>query len=432
MQLAESKSMDKIEKRTIKKITTRLIYFIWLLTIIAVFDRSNIGVAALTMNEELGFSNAVYGMGAGLFFIGYFFFDIPSNLFLVHFGARLWIARIMISWGIISSLTAFVYDKNTFYLLRFLLGAAEAGFYPGIIFYLSNWFPLRHQGKAFSLFMIGSSFAIALLAPVSTLLLSITWFGLSGWQWMFILEGIPAVIFGIVTIYYLPDHPKQATWLSSEEQEWLEQKLAAEKRIKEARHQFSILEALMNKQLLLLVLFAFFLLAAINTFSLWLPLIIKSTWSIPHFQIGLMVSLPFITGSLLSVLYGMHSDYTNDRKWHLAFASAMSSVCLAITIFLHPWPLLYFSFLSLSLIFLCCALAIFWTKPASFLTGTAAAVSFALISSFANLSGFIAPVLMGHLKDLTQSFNSGLWLLSGCLLLASFVIACTREYKIQS
>lgn len=422
-----------MEKQVISKVMWRLIPFLVLCYFVAYLDRVNVGFAKLHMNEALGFSEAAFGLGAGLFFIAYFLFEVPSNLFLERVGARVWIARIMISWGIVSGAFAFIpqissatgaSNEAVFYTLRLLLGACEAGFFPGIIFYLTLWFPVVYRARVISFFMLAIPISSIIGSPISGLLLNLKGFGLDGWQWLFILEAIPSVLVGIGVLVYLTDFPRQAHWLKPEEIAWLENVQATEKKNKEKVEHLSLFQALTDARILLCALVYFCLNAASYGVAFFLPTIIKG-FGVSDTQTGLLAALPFVFGGIGMVLLGRHSDRTMERKGHVAVALLMAGIGIGLSGLVSN-PVLIMALLCFAQIGVSAVPPMFWPLPASFLTGASAAAGIAAINSLGNLSGFAGPYAMGYLKDLTGNFTAGLLLLAGCAVVGAGVVMSLR------
>jgi ACS family tartrate transporter-like MFS transporter len=422
-------AMDNVEKRTIGKVMRRLIPFLILCYFVAYLDRVNVSFAKLHMNQALGFSEAAFGLGAGLFFIAYFLFEVPSNIFLARVGARVWIARIMVSWGIVSAAFAFIpsiagatglSNDTVFYTLRLLLGACEAGFFPGIIFYLTLWFPALYRARVISFFMLAIPISSIVGAPISGLLLNLTGLGLDGWQWLFILEALPSVLVGVGVLFYLTDFPHQARWLHQDEIAWLEGVQAAEKRNKEKVEHLSLFQALTDIRILLCALVYFCLNAASYGVAFFLPTIIKA-FGVSDTQTGLLAALPFVFGAIGMVLFGRHSDQTMERKAHVAAALLMSAIGIGLSGLVSS-PVIVMALLCFAQIGVSAVPAMFWPLPASFLTGASAAAGIAAINSLGNLSGFAGPFAMGYLKDLTGTFTVGLLLLAGCAVIGAAVV----------
>jgi ACS family tartrate transporter-like MFS transporter len=422
----------ELEKRTLGKITRRLIPFCMLLFILNYLDRVNIGFAALQMNQDLGFSPTVYGFGAGIFFIGYFFFEVPSNLILERVGARLWLARIAITWGIVSTAMAWVYDETSFYLMRFLLGLAEAGLLPGILLYFSYWFPARERAKALALFMTATAISNIIGAPLSTALLELDGaFGLRGWQLMFILEGVPSAIMGLVVLRYLTDKPENAAWLAADEKVWLGRVLSAESAAKEeASGRMTIRLGLTNPRVLLIALLCFFLVSGNFGVVFWLPQIIKGFGGLSNMQVGLLSTAPYILAALAMVWWGRHSDHSGDRKWHLAIAALVGSAGLAASAMFTD-PVTSFAALCVAAIGIWSMFGVFWALPADFLSGTAAASGFALINSIGTLGGFTGPFLVGFVRERTGTFAASLLVLAAFVLVAALISMSLQQRKIS-
>ena len=423
---------DDIENRTLRKIERRLIYFCMLLFILNYVDRLNVGFAALQMNKDLSFGPTVYGIGAGIFFFGYFLFEIPSNLILERVGARVWLARIAITWGVISATMAFVYDARSFYIVRFLLGFAEAGLLPGVMLYFSYWFPMRERAKALALFMTATALSNVIGAPLSGWLLGFDGiFGLRGWQLMFVLEGIPSVLIGIAALFYLVDRPAQATWLSDEEKAWLDRELAAETAAKEkAAGHMTLWLGLTNPRVLQITLLCFFLVSGNFGVVFWMPQIIKALGDLTIMQVGLLTMVPYACAVVAMVWWGRHSDRTGDRKWHLAIAAVVGAAGLAVSA-IPGYPVLSFVALCVTAAGIWSMFGVFWAVPADFLSGKAAAGGFALINSFGALGGFLGPFLVGFVRQHTGSFTGSLLVLAGFTLMAAVISATLPRKLVQ-
>src|ERR1700692_382330 len=426
-------AMQDIEKRVIGKVMWRLIPFLIVCYFVDYLDRVNVGFAKLHMNQALGLSEAAFGLGAGLFFVGYFLFEVPSNIFLERVGARVWIARIMITWGIGSAAFSFlpsisattgIPTTGVFYSLRLLLGACEAGFFPGIIFYLTLWFPAVYRARGISRFMLAIPISSIIGSPISGMLLSVTGWGLDGWQWLFILEALPSVLVGIAVLTYLTDFPSQARWLQPDEIAWLENVQATEKRNKEKVEHLSLWQALTDPRILLCALVYFCLNAASYGVAFFLPTIIKG-FGVTDTQTGLLAALPFVFGAGGMVLLGRHSDRTMERKGHVAVALLMAAIGIGLSGLVSN-PIIVMALLCFAQIGVSSVPAMFWPLPASFLTGASAAAGIAAINSLGNLSGFAGPFAMGYLKDLTGNFTVGLLLLAGCAVLGAAVVVSLR------
>lgn len=408
-----------LEGRVLRKITWRIVPFIMVLYLIAFIDRVNIGFAALTMNKDLGFSSTVFGVGAGIFFLGYFLFEVPSNLILDKVGARIWIARVMITWGIISGCMALVQGTTSFYVLRFLLGVAEAGFFPGIILYLSYWFPARRRAAVTAMFMAAAPLATAIGSPISGALLEMDgiW-GMTGWQWMFIIEAVPAVIFGVVVLFYLTDRPEKAGWLSDEERNWLVNTMEQERAGKpKASH--SIWAGLADIRVLALALVYFGTSAGLYTLGIWAPQIIKG-FGLSSFHVGLINSIPAIFAVVAMILWARHSDRTGERTWHVVGACLLAAAGLA---FATGATSVFAVLVALTLvnIGISASKPPLWSMPTVFLSGPAAAAGIATINSIGNLGGFVGPSMIGWIKDVTGSFAGGLYFVAALLVVSAVV-----------
>ncbi len=426
--------MDDIEKRTIGKVTRRLVPFLVLCYFVAYLDRTNVGFAKLQMNGALGLDEAMYGFGAGIFFWSYFLFEVPSNLALERFGARKWIARIMITWGLISGMTAFVPQisaaigvspENTFYGVRVLLGAAEAGFFPGIIFYLTLWFPAVYRARIVGLFMAAIPLSSVIGAPVSGALLGVSGFGLDGWQWLFILEAVPAILLAFVVLGYLTDRPSQAHWLADDERAWLAQRLTAERQARENAEQIGILQALFDIRVLGLALVYFGAVATNYGVGYFMPTIVKD-FGLTNLQTGFVSAIPYVVGTLGMIWYGRRSDRHMERKWHAAVALAIAAVGIGASGF-FPDPYIKMALLSFGAFGVFSVLPVFWTLPTAFLSGASAAAGIAIINALGNLSGFFGPSVMGYLKKTTGSFQAGLLCLAGAAVVALVVVLSLRH-----
>ncbi len=405
----------------------RVLPYVFLLYIIAFLDRVNIGYAALEMTKDLGFTPQVYGFGAGIFFVGYVLLEIPGTLLVERWSARGWIGRIMISWGIVAVLMGFIHNATQFYWARFFLGAAEAGFFPGIIVYLSHWFRYEDRSKAVALFMAALPFSNLIGAPVSGLILGVNWLGLAGWRWLFIIEGIPAVIAGIITIFYLTDWPHQANWLPAEEREWLTSELEREKDRKKAERSYSIREALTDRKVILLTLAYFFVITGLYGVNFWIPTIIKQLSGLPNLLVTFITALPYAVALVSMLLVGWSSDRTNERRWHTALPMIAASVGLLLSVAVQSSVLFAVATFCLAVAGLHAHFPGFWALPTRFLGGTAAAAAIGLINSVGNLGGFVGPYLVGYLVTKTNSFFGGMLFLSLSTLVAAGCILALRQ-----
>jgi ACS family tartrate transporter-like MFS transporter len=411
----------RAQRQTLERVTRRLIPFLFVLYIVAYLDRINVGFAALQMQADLGFSDAVYGFGAGIFFLGYFVFEVPSNLILERVGPRFWISRIMITWGLVSSAMMFVRDAPTFYALRFLLGVAEAGFFPGVILYLTHWFPAAQRARAVAQFMTATALAGVIGGPVSGALLQLDGLaGLRGWQWLFLVEGLPAVLLGGVVWWTLTDRPEQAAWLAPDQRAWLAGILAAERAATEQRHGASLWRALAHRRVWSLGLLYFTLVLGIYGVSLWLPQMVAARVGASELVLGFLVAIPYAVAALAMVLVGGHSDRSAERRWHIAGPALAGAAGLATSAALEQ-PALALAGLCLAALGIWSALGPFWALPTTFLSGSAAAGGIALINSLGNLGGFVGPWALGLLKQATGSFRAGLAFLAASLLVAALL-----------
>jgi ACS family tartrate transporter-like MFS transporter len=411
-----------LESAALNKICVRVIPFLALLYFAAFIDRSNVSFAAEGMNRDLGFSAYVYGLGAGIFFIGYVLFEVPSNLILHRVGARRWIARIAITWALVAVAMVFVKSATSFYIVRFLLGVAEAGFFPGIIYYLTQWVPASQRARLIGLFMTAIPVSTALGGPVSSAILTLDGvLGLAGWQWLFLLETIPSLVLGIATLAYLPDRPAQATWLTNKEKDWLIGTLAAETSVREARYGSGIARMLTDSRILILCLAYFGVELGLYGVILWLPQIFKSA-GVPATLVGYVVAIPYGLAAISMVLWCRHSDRTNERVLHIVAASAVGFLGLAASAYLTAAPLLSVAAITAGAVGTLAILPIFWTLPAARLSGPAAAGGIALINAVGNIGGFAGPFVIGWMKDRTGSFTYGLLVVAGGVLLTGIVI----------
>jgi ACS family tartrate transporter-like MFS transporter len=427
--------MQNSEAGAIGKVSARLIPFLIVCYFIAYLDRVNVGFAALTMNKALGLTATMFGFGAGIFFFTYFLFEVPSNLFLDRFGARKWIARIMVSWGICSGAMAFIPQiahatglgaDTVFYSIRALLGFAEAGFFPGIIFFLTLWFPAAYRGRIVGSFMAAIPASSAIGAPISGLILGMNGIGgLDGWQWLFIIEASPAVLLGFVTYFYLTDRPGDAHWLAADERTWLSDRLDAERRQREAVHNLSVWQAMLNPRVWALALVYFGTVACNYGVGFWLPQIIKA-FGLSNAMTGWVTAIPYAIGAVFMVWYGYHSDATGERKAHTAIALLIAAAGIAGST-LTGNPTLTIIAFTIGACGVFGSLPVFWTLPTAVLSGTAAAAGIAVINSIGNLAGFAGPYAMGWVKDATGSFTGGL-LLIAALAVAAMVIVLVLSH----
>jgi ACS family tartrate transporter-like MFS transporter len=411
-----------LESRAIARVRWRLIPFLALLYFFAYLDRVNVGFASLQMNDAVGLSPADYGFGAGIFFFGYFLFEIPSNLVLQKVGARLWIARILIVWGVISVSMAAVVGAKSFWTLRFLLGAAEAGFYPGILYYLTLWFPARHRAAAVAQFATASMVAGIVGSPLSGLLLSLNGHGgLQGWQWLFVIEGLPSILLGVAVLALLTDRPEEARWLADDEKTWLVDTLREEHSAAADTHHGTLGAAVRDPQVWWLAANFFLLVVAGYGFNFWVPQIVKGLSGGSNLQVGGLTALPYLLAAIGMVTVAAHSDRSGERRWHSAGAALVATAGFATSVLLNDRPVASFIALCVAALGTFAATPPFWSLPTAFLRGAAAAGGIALINSVGNLGGFAGPYLVGWLKDWTGSFSGGLLVLAAAPALAALM-----------
>jgi ACS family tartrate transporter-like MFS transporter len=416
------------ESAVLSKVTRRLIPFMFLLYIVSYLDRINVGFAALQLNKELQFDPAVFGLGAGIFFIGYFIFEIPSNLIMERIGARLWIARILITWGVISSAMMFVNGVFAFYVLRFLLGIAEAGFFPGMILYLTYWFPVNTRGRAIARFTTATAIGGVVGGPISGMLLKMNGIaGLAGWQWLFLAEGIPAIVLGFVVLAVLPDGPQNAGWLTASERGWVLSQLEEEREQLKLVHSHSTLGGAIRSARVWTLAFIYF--AVIMSFygiSLWLPQIVQSFSRMSDLIVGFLSAVPYVAASFGMVIIGKRSDRTRERRRHVAGSAFAAAAGLVAAGFLKV-PAAELAALSLAALGIWGTLGPFWAMSSEFLTGTGAAAGIALINSIGNLGGFLGPYLVGLVRSRTDNFAFALLSLAVWPFMGAVVTLLTPE-----
>ena len=414
--------MSDIEKTTIRKVAVRLLPFIFMLYIVCLIDRVNLSFAALTMNRDLGLNAYVYGLGASIFFIGYFVFEVPSNLLLDKVGARLWITRIMISWGVASAAMALISGPTSFLVVRFLLGFFEAGFFPGMILYLTFWFPSAYRARVIAAFMLAIPVTGVIGGPMATSLLELNgvW-GLAGWQWMFLAEGIPAALMGFIVLAYMTDRPSSAKWLQPEEREWLEGVMQRERQEVEAQHsRLSLGQALIDPRVLALSLVYFGLGTATYGVVYFLPQIIKG-WGLTNLETGFVASIPDVVGTIGMLTWGYFSDRSTDRRSGVTASLMLCTVGLiGLGMFnASPWSLIAMAMVSVGLN---ASRPLFWSLPSVFLSRTAAAGAIALINALGNLGGIAGPTMLGWVKTATGSFSGGIYFLAVCSFIAAIIV----------
>jgi MFS family permease len=419
--LLHDPAASEIEQATMRRVARRLVPLLVACYFVAYLDRVNVSFAGLTMNRDLHLSASVFGFGAGLFFVSYFLFELPSNLILNKVGARLWIARILITWGIVSGLTAAVQGPNSFYAIRFVLGAAEAGFYPGVILYITWWFPNSYRSRIIGLFQTAIPISVIIGSIISGTILSLDglW-GLAGWQWLFIIEAVPAIVLGVVVARFLTDRPEVAHWLSPEQRSWLAGRLAAERAEREAVHHFKLGEALRSGRVLALTLVYFGNAFASYGLTIFLPQIVHR-FGISYIGTGFVTAIPYVFGAFAMVAWGLHADRTGERGRHCAAACFLSFIGLASCVFLNN-PVALMAAIILAQMGQSAIAPTFWPLPSAMLTGTAAAGGIAMINSVGNLGGFLGPYAMGLARDATGSFGIGLLIIASGMLVAGITL----------
>ena len=411
---------DSFETATYNKVGWRLIPFLLICYVVAYLDRVNVGFAKLQMLQDLKFSETIYGLGAGIFFIGYFLFEVPSNVILHRVGARVWIARIMVTWGVISAGMMFVESATSFYVMRFLLGVAEAGFFPGIILYLTYWYPAARRARMTALFMSAIALSGVIGGPLSGWIMQsfAGVNGLKGWQWLFILEGLPSVLVGIVTFFYLDDSIKQAKWLTSEEKALLERNIVVENT---GKQDLSIRAVFADPRVWLMSLIYFTFVMGLYGVSFWLPTIIKATGVKDALQIGFLTAIPYGSAVVAMILVSRSADRSRERRWHIAIPALLGASGLVLSAVWGQNTVLAMTALTVATMGILTTLPLFWSLPTAFLAGAGAAAGIALINSLGNLAGFVSPFLVGWLKDLTQTTNTGMYMLAGSMVLGALL-----------
>jgi ACS family tartrate transporter-like MFS transporter len=426
---------DQVVQGAVRKAMWRLLPFLGFCYFLNYVDRTNVGFASLTMNADLGLSATAYGLGAGLFFVAYFFFEVPSNVILHKVGARVWIARIMVTWGIIASATAFVQGEISFYIVRLLLGAAEAGFFPGIILYLTYWFPRVQRAKVVALFFLAVPISTVVGSPISTLLIQNgdgVWGFDAGWRFMFFVEGLPSIVVGFLVLFLLTDRPGKATWLSAEEREALENKIATEDS-EQVRHTTGIREGLRDSRVVGLSFVYFGIVFGSYVLSFFLPQVVSDLqerfgikFSIA--QIGLITAIPYAVAAVVMIINARHSDRTGERRLHVAIPAFVGAAGVAVALFMDS-PYLVIAAMTLCAVGVNSAIPVFWQLPSTFITGVGAAAGIAMINSFGNIGGFAGPYLTGWLRDLTGNNKSGMFVVAAFMVMAGIVVLVVGRRK---
>jgi len=422
----DARFTPELQRRTILKVSRRLLPLVVVAYLIAYIDRTNIAVAALTMNKDLGFTASLYGIGAGIFFIGYALFEVPSNMILEKVGARIWIARIMITWGIVSGLMATVVGPASFLSLRFLLGVAEAGFFPGMILYFTYWFPARYRGRVISTLFIAVPVANAVASVISGAILEMDGIlGLRGWQWVFIIEAIPAVLLAFVVLRYMTDRPMVATWLSADEKEWLEGELQAERAKVDAAGKLSVVQVLTDPRVLAISAIYFFSATANYGITFFLPQIVKGLGH-SNFMTGMLTAIPYTIGVLGLLAFGYSSDRFMERRRHLITAATVGGLGFLLAAWAGNsyWAL---AAMCIATIGTYGSRPTMWPMPSQFLTGASAAVGIALINSIGNLGGYVGPFVVGWIRDSTKSFEMAVYFLAACAFASGLVAFAAKR-----
>lgn len=415
-----------VEARAIRRVRRRLIPFLALMYFVAYLDRFNVGFAALQMNEALGFSGAVYGFGAGIFFIAYFLFEVPSNLILARVGARVWLARIAILWGVVAMAMMLISGPRSFYAMRFLLGAAEAGFFPGVIYYFTFWFPAGERARAVAQFSMASMVAGMLGGPLSGVLLAMRGMaGLDGWQWLFLIEGVPAVVLGVIALRFLTDRPEEARWLPDDEKAWLIDTLRRERAASPHPSASALKTGLLEPMVWRYAAALFFIVTSGYGFSFFLPQIVRRVSGESDLVVGLLTAIPFTAAAITMVIWAAHSDRTGERRRHVTLSALVAALGLFSSTF-APSPVLSLAALSIAAMGLYSFTPPFWSMPTAFLRGPAAAAGIALINATGNLGGFLGPYLMGWLQDLSGDFLIGLRVMAAAAVVSAVLVITTR------
>jgi D-galactonate transporter len=411
---------EQLEASTYAKVTVRLLPFLFLSYVAAYLDRVNVGFAKLQMLNDLQFSETIYGLGAGIFFIGYFLFEVPSNIIMHKVGARVWIGRIMITWALLSAATVFVTTPTMFYVVRFFLGVAEAGFFPGIVLYLTYWFPAARRSRMNALFMIGIPVAGVIGGPLSGWILNAMngFHGMAGWRWMFLIEAVPSLVLGIMTIFYLPNRIRDAKWLNNEEKQLLEENIAKENTGK-ADHSLSAVFG--NPRVWLMAAIYFCCMMGLYGVSFYLPTLIKAAGVKDALDVGLLTAIPYGFAVVAMLAIAKSADRTRERRWHFTVASALGGLGLLLATIYGDNVVLAMAALSLGTAGLLATMPVFWTYPSSILGGTAAAAGIAMINSVGNLAGFVSPSIIGFMKDVTNSTNAGMYVVSAALFVGAML-----------
>jgi ACS family tartrate transporter-like MFS transporter len=415
-------AMSEVGVRARRRIAWRLLPFVFLLYLVAYLDRANVSFAALRMNLDLGFSDRVFGLGVAMFYVGYVLFEVPGAIIVERWSARKWTARIMISWGLATILSGLVHSPGQFYAARFFLGMAEASFFPGMIVYLTHWIRLSERGRAIAILYAAIPASQVIGAPLAGWLLGVRWHGLAGWRWLFILEAAPAIVLGIVTLFYLTDWPREAGWLAAEEREWITRELQAEKQAKKETANYTIWEAFRDRRVLLLLLPCLLANTGNACVVFWLPTFIKRQSGLPDSKVAFLVLLPAIAGLLGLLINGWHSDKTGERRWHTVVPLACVGVFYLLLIPASAQFPLAMTLFAMSGVFMFAYYPAFWAMPTMILSESAAAATYGLINAVGHAGGFFGPYIIGDLSTRTSSFLSGFVFIAACYLLAAFLV----------
>jgi ACS family tartrate transporter-like MFS transporter len=411
---------NRLESAVVSRLMWRLMPFLFLLYIVAYLDRINVSFAFLQMRGELGLSDRAYGRAAGMFFAGYFFFQLPSNLVLEKFGVRKWISGLMIVWGVISCLMIFIRGPISFYGMRFLLGAAEAGFFPGMILYMKRWFPANARARAVAWFMTANPLAGIVGSPISGALLGLSGKGLSGWQWMFLMEGVPAILLGASVFWALSDSPREASWLKGEEREWLLERLALEQQAESSLKKENLWQVLISPRIWMLSMVYFGVSTTMYGLTLWLPSVIQSLSKLSYFVTGIVSALPFVVAAVVMVLVGMLSDRTGERRWHTAIPAFAGAAAVAGAAY-GSSAIIVVACIALGMAFAEAMVGPFWAMATSRMAGLSAAAGIAVINSLANLGGYFGPDIIGFFRKLNGGFRGGLLAIGATLALSGTI-----------
>jgi MFS transporter, ACS family, tartrate transporter len=409
-----------------RQITIRLLPFLFTLYLVNYIDRVNVSFAALRMSADLGFSDRVYGLGAGIFFLTYVLFEIPGTIIVERWSARKWIARIMVTWGLVTMLTAFIHTAHQFYTARLLLGAAEASFFPGVILYLTRWFRIEDRARAIAVFYASIPIGMLIGSSIASWLLGIRWLGFPGWRWLFIVEGIPAIFLGIATLFYLTDHPSEADWLSASERSWIVAEIDAERAAKKKYRDFTFWDACRDPRILLVIGGYFFFQLAIIANSFWLPTFLKRLSGLPPTTVARLVIFPAVAGLLGLIINAWHSDKTGERKWHTTIPVLCAGFTFMLIVAAHLHFTLVLLLFTMGSAFYFASIPCIWSIPTTILSGTTAAAAFGLITSVSQIGALVGPSLVGYLSDRSHSILPGIALIGVSFVMSAFIFSLLR------